>query len=346
MAFFGVTREIIDEVLPHPNADKLEIGKLKDVNFRFVIPKGKYKPNDPVLYFPIDSVLPRRTAEAIGLYGKLSGKNKDRIKSLRLRGEISQGVVAPISILPDTNETNTEKITQVLGVTKYEPPVVPCNAGNLIALPVGLSAYDIEGAERNMDVLEQLMDIPVVVTEKLEGMNFGITRDLNGKIYVNQRNYSIEPIEDKEHDFWRVAKEKGLIELVEKIAWDYWPDSNVTLYGEFLGPAVQGNIYKLQEHTVKLFDIKVNDSYIDAIDFMELINIDQRVPTVFSGGTLREFLKDYDDIVHASHGVSNLNSGTFREGIVIKPEHEFRIDGYGRAIVKQRDAIYLSQSKL
>ena len=345
MAFFGVTREKIGEIKEHTNAHSLELGKLQGINFQFVIPKGKYEVGDEVLYFPIDSVLPRRTAEAIGLYGKLAGKNKDRVKTMRLRSEISQGVVAPISILPDTNETNTEKITQVLGVTKYEPPAVPCKAGNLIQLPVGLSAYDIEGAERNMDVLEQLMDIPVVVTEKLEGQNFSITRDLSGKIYVNQRNYSIEPIEDKEHDFWRVAKEKGLIESVEKIAWDCWPDTNVTIYGEFLGPGVQGNIYKLQEHDVKLFDIKVNEDYVDSIDFMELINIDQRVPTVFSGGTLREFLKDYDDIVHASHGVSNLNSGTFREGIVIKPEHEFRLDGFGRCIVKQRDAIYLANEK-
>lgn len=345
MAFFGVTREKIGEIKEHPNADRLEIAKLQGVNFSFVVPKGQYEANQEILYFPLDSVLPERTAKAIGLHGKLSGKNKDRIKSLLLRGEISQGVVAPISILPDTNETDPEKITQVLGVTKYEPPVVPCKAGNLIKLPAGLSAYDIEGAERNMKVIEQLMDIPVVVTEKMEGQNFSITwHPTEKKVYVNQRNYSIEPIEGKIHDFWRVAEEEGLLANMNHIVEHFGEDKFITLYGEFLGPGVQGNIYKLQKHTVRLFDLKINEDYLDAVEFNEYFDIFTRAPTVFSGGTLREFLKD-KDIVEASHGKSTLNNGTLREGIVIKPEREFRIHGFGRACLKQRDKIYLANEK-
>lgn len=344
MAFFGVTREKIGEIKEHTNADSLELGKLQGINFQFVIPKGQYKEGMEVLYFPLDSVLPEETAKAIGLFGKLAGKNKDRVKTVRLRNEISQGIVAPTSILSNPEETNTELITEELGVTKYEPPVVPCKAGNLIALPCGLSAYDIEGAERNMEIMERLMDIPVVVTEKLEGMNFGITRTVDGKIYVNQRNYSIEPIGDKEHDFWRIAKEKGLIDLVKKMAEDCWPDSNVTFYGEYIGPASQGNIYKLKENVVKFFDIKVNDTYINSNIFNKYISEELRVPILFSGGTLREFLGD-KDIVAASHGKSVLNNGTLREGIVVKPEHEFRIDGFGRACLKQRCPLYLANEK-
>lgn len=345
MAFFGVTREKIGEIKEHPQADRLEIAKLQGVNFQFIIPKDQYQIGEDILYFPIDSVLPENTAKAVGLFGKLAGKNKDRIKTMRLRGSISQGVVAKTDILSNPNETNTELITKELGVTKYEPPVVPCKAGNLIALPCGLSAYDIEGAERNMDVLEQLMDIPVVVCEKLEGQNASITwNPLNQKVYVNQRNYSIEPIENKTHDFWRVFKEQGVFDMLEKFKENFDKNNIITLYGEFLGPGVQGNIYKLQDHQVKFFDLKINEDYLDAVEFIELIDIADRVPTVFSGGTLREFLKD-NDIVKASHGNSSLNNGTLREGIVIKPEHEFRIDGFGRCIIKMRDPIYLANEK-
>jgi len=344
MAFFGVTHEIIDEILPHPNADKLEIGKLKGINFRFVMPKGQFKPNDHVLYFPIDSVLPEKTAKALGLFGKLAGKNKDRIKSIRLRGEVSQGVVGSTEILSNPEETSTELITEELGVTKYEPPVVPCKAGNLIGLPVGLSAYDIEGAERNMDVLDYMLDMPVIVTEKLEGQNFSITWDATQKkIFVNQRNYSIEPVEGKVHDFWAVYY-KQLESVMDLIIDAFGIGNHITLYGEFLGPGVQGNIYKLQEHVVRLFDLKINGDYLDAISFNETIDIEHRVPTVFQGGTLRMFL-DGTDIVDASHGVSSLNSGTYREGIVIKPEYEGRHDSIGRLIIKQRDPIYLSKEK-
>ena len=201
MSFFGVTRERIGEIREHEGADRLQIAKLEGINFQFVIGKDSYKVGDEVLYFPIDSVLPLNTAKAVGLEGKLAGKNKDRVKTVRLRGEISQGVVAPLTILKNPEETNTELITQELGVTKYDPPPVPCKAGKLVPLPFGMSAYDIEGAERNMDVLEQLMDVPVVITEKLEGQNFSISWDgTTQSIHVNQRNYSIQPLEDKEHE--------------------------------------------------------------------------------------------------------------------------------------------------
>jgi RNA ligase (TIGR02306 family) len=346
MSFFGVTREKIGEVRNHPNADRLDLAKIAGLNFQFVIGRDSYKVGDEVLYFPIDAILPLNTSKALGLDGKLAGKNKDRVKTIRLRGEISQGVVGNLSMLPDAKETNTELITEALGVTKYEPPVVPCKAGNLIQLPVGLSAYDLEGAERNMDILERLMDVPVIITEKLEGQNFSITWSAkNKRIYVNQRNYSIEPIEGKSHDFWRVSEEKNFIKHVKLLVKERGiEESDVTFYGEFLGPGVQGNIYKLQEHNVKFFDLKINEDYIDAIEFNELVNINDRVPTVFSGGTLRKFL-DGQDIVEASHGISTLNSSTFREGIVIKPEYEDRVDGFGRLVIKQRDPIYLSKEK-
>ena len=195
-----------------------------------------------------------------------------------------------------------------------------------------------------MEIMELLMEIPVVVTEKLEGMNFGITRTVDGEIFVNQRNYSIQPIEGKTHDFWRVAEEKGLIELVKNMAMDCWPDSNVTFYGEYIGPASQGNIYNLKENVVKFFDIKVDETYIDSDIFNEYISEDLRVPVLFSGGTLREFLGD-KDITEASHGKSVLNNGTLREGIVIKPQREFRVDDFGRVCLKQRCPVYLANEK-
>ena len=346
MAFFGVTREKIGEIKEHPNADRLQIAKLAGINFQFVIGKDSYKEGDEVLYFPIDSVIPLETVKALGLEGRLAGKNKDRVKTVRLRDQISQGIVGPLTLLSNLEETNTELITQELGVTKYEPPVVPCKAGNLIALPCGLSAYDIEGAERNMEIMERLMDIPVVVTEKLEGQNFSITWNANvQKFHVNQRNYSIEPIEGKTHDFWRVAEEKDLINRLKSfIEARGLEQTNVTLYGEFIGPGVQGNIYKLQEHSVKLFDMKIDEDYLNADIFIDSFDIQDRVPTLFSGGTLREFLGE-KDIVAASHGKSVLNNGTLREGIVIKPELEERVDGFGRLILKQRCPLYLANEK-
>ena len=101
------------------------------------------------------------------------------------------------------------------------------------------------------------------------------------------------------------------------------------------------NIYKLKENIVKFFDVKVNEDYIDAVSFNEKIPVELRVPTLFENGTLREFLGN-NKINEASYGFSVLNPEDLREGIVIKPEREQRIDGFGRCIIKMRDPIYLA----
>src|SRR5690349_19219991 len=137
MSTFAVTIERIAEVLPHTNADRLEMAKVASMAFQFVIAKGSFQPGDLVIYFPIDSVLPDNVITAIGLEGKLSGAEKNRVKTVRLRGAISQGVVAePSLLLVDWKINGYEEgqdITERLGVTKYEAPPVVSQAGNLVA---------------------------------------------------------------------------------------------------------------------------------------------------------------------------------------------------------------------
>src|SRR5688572_15591160 len=102
MSTFAVTIERIAEVEMHTNADRLEMAKVASMSYQFVIGKGQFKPGDLVIYFPIDSLLPQNVITAIGLEGKLSGAEKNRVKTVRLRGAISQGVVAePALLLPD-----------------------------------------------------------------------------------------------------------------------------------------------------------------------------------------------------------------------------------------------------
>lgn len=85
------TIEKIDELIPHPNADKLEICKV--LGFQCVVPKGLHKQGDIVVYIQTDTVLPK-DQEWAEEYLKYSPK---RTKAVRLRGEWSEGIVAPLS---------------------------------------------------------------------------------------------------------------------------------------------------------------------------------------------------------------------------------------------------------
>ena len=55
----------IDKIEPHPNADKLEICKMKDLDWYCVIPINTFKVGDLCLYIPIDSVLPEELEKKI-----------------------------------------------------------------------------------------------------------------------------------------------------------------------------------------------------------------------------------------------------------------------------------------
>jgi len=174
MAFFGVTCETIDAVRPIPGADRIELATLRGLDFSFVIGKGSFKPGDKCLYLPIDSILPAPLIEKLGLTGKLAGTEKNRVKTAELRKTISQGVVAPIDIVPEYLRHSAEAMTEYLGVTKWDPPENQVSDGILQPLCDGLSEYDIESAQRYQDVLKLLMDQPALITEKIEGCNLSV----------------------------------------------------------------------------------------------------------------------------------------------------------------------------
>jgi len=376
MSYFGVTAEKIDTVRHHSNADRLDICTLKGMAFQFVTGRDQYNAGEVVLYFPVDSLLPVELQRKMGVEGMLSGKNKDRVKTVRLRGEISQGLVGPqnlaegwAAVSPDVCNTKAGwgvEIAEWLGVTKYEPAPIDTKAGNLLPLPCGLSAYDIEGAERNIDAVNRLMFEQVVVTEKVEGQNFSVTFDpVEHQVYVNQRNFTIEEIDVAEHRLWRLARKSNLIPVgvprlsrrgdtapsfLEFLASVY-PSQAITVYGEAYGPGIQGNYYGVPDVAVRLFDIKVGADFIDYPTFVGLIHMFWRndyrhenpitVPVLFIG-QLREWLEDRT-IAEASSGPSTMNPNVIREGVVIRPFVEGRHPEIGRLIIKQRDPVYLAK---
>ena len=363
MAFFGVTIETIEKVYPHPNVDRLELAKLVDMEFQFVIPKGVYSTGEKVIYFPIDSLLPDWVSEKLGVLGKLAGSKKNRVKTVRLRNEISQGLVGKLDLLGEDVEKSdptaidvpltTEQLTQYFGVVKYEPPVqfsmMGGNKTKLTTLPEDLTVYDIEGAERYKWLVEALMQRLCWISEKVEGSNFSATIGVDRTEYVNSRRHTIETEDKSTNPWWQVAERDGILELAREIAGDH-PGKSVTVYGEMLGPKVQGNIYKFPENTVRLFDLKINGLWVDTPTFIDYINKVfgklaglRIVPTLGYEVTLADWL-DGQTIQEASNGYSLLYPDVRREGIVIKPLEEEFIKGR-RLIIKQRSPIYLAEEK-
>lgn len=359
MAFFGITIEEIEEVSVHPNADRMEMVSLCGMSFQGCVGKGLWKKGDRCLYFPLDSLFPFELMEKMELTkkikneegrwedrGLLAGPDFNRLKTIRLRGQISQGVIGSLSLIDGLKEVTPETITKFLGIEKFDPPPVEMKNADLHRLPAELSVYDIEGADRFVDVLGKLMDRKVWISEKLEGENFSVTYiSTTDQFFVNQRQGSIVVHDGKTNEFWETAKRINLPELIKKVSTDGKP---ITMYGEIIGPGIKGNIYFLSEKTVHFFDIKIGYDFLDVKDKLEIfkdlgLNHRNIVPRVAVDVVLREWL-DGKTVQEASDGYTILHDENIRrEGIVITPMVEDRDNEIGRLILKQRSPLYLER---
>lgn len=359
MSDFGVTLQQVVSISSHDNADKLELLHLGNVSYQFVVGKNEFRPDDVVVYFPLDSLIPYATAINLGLPVKEVGA-AFRVKSIRLRGQWSEGIVAhPTTVAPteawiqQTPLMIGKDVTEFLGVTKYEPPEPTFNifgasgrASHLRALPTTVHRYDIENLQRYPDVYEVLKDQVVVVTEKVEGSHFWCRIDKDGEtIHVGQRNFEIARGDELDilHPFWQTLYTDHLDDVLRKMALEF-RGYDITIRGEFVGRGVQSNYYDLAVHTVYVFEIELNGEPVGAQSWLDLTDLYgiKRVPVLAEWNTLAELAPTFDRAVEIAHGKSTLVN-KLREGIVIKPATEQYHPEIGRLFIKIRDREYLAQ---
>jgi RNA ligase (TIGR02306 family) len=170
-------------ILPHPNAEKLELAQVAD--YRCVVGKDLYKTGDLVAYIPEAAVIAEDQLQFFGYWseaegkGLLAGSKGDRVKAVKLRGEVSQGLVFPVNKIamylgqPDREFSIGDDVAPLLGITKYEPPIPVGMAGEVYNAGSWLTVdYDIENLKKYPDVLQEGEE--VIFTEKLHGTSFQI----------------------------------------------------------------------------------------------------------------------------------------------------------------------------
>jgi hypothetical protein len=109
--------------------------------WKAVAARGVHAPGDTVVYIPQDAVVPRPVLAALELSGKLAGKDKNRVKAIRLRGELSQGLLMPMHVFralagPGEGVPGT-CVAEALGITRWEEPIPTHLAGRAVPWPAG-----------------------------------------------------------------------------------------------------------------------------------------------------------------------------------------------------------------
>ena len=166
MAQFEVPVVRVDRIEDHPNADALEIAVVR--GYRCVVKIGAHRAGDLVAYIPEDAIVPEPLIREMKLWdeskdkGMLAGKRGDRVKAIRLRGVVSQGLLHPVE-----GHTEGENLAARLDIVKYEPPIPIHMQGEVCNLRGRTLKYDIESIQKFPEVLREGEE--VVFTEKIHG---------------------------------------------------------------------------------------------------------------------------------------------------------------------------------
>lgn len=352
MATFEVKTHTVT-ITEHPNADALELAQIG--GYSSIVPKGKFQTGDTVVYIPEQAVVPEDIIEELGLTGRLAGKNKNRVKAIKLRGVLSQGLIYPNK----GNWAVGEVLTDTLGITKYEPPIPACLAGEVANVSQDYTIkYDIENFKNHPDVLQE--GELVQITEKIHGTFTMISavpsswiitdadKLVEGRYIVASKGLGTKGLVFKDNEknannlYLKTAKELGLFEKVGELADRY--GTIVTIAGEIFGQGVQDLQYGFDNHQFRLFDIAVGKErvakrFLDNEDVEAICNefsID-RVPVLYVGEFSKEILDTY---TNGKETVSGKESH-IREGVVVKPLKERYSEGLGRVMLKSVSEAYL-----
>ena len=330
--------QVISDIRPVEGADMIEIVVVD--GWKVVSKKGEYAVGDLCVYCEIDSFLPIRPEFEFlrkSSYRKMGDVWGFRLRTIKLRGQVSQGLVLPLTILegygeyklgyskqpwgkqlqigPYDNALVIEEgldVTSYLGIIKYEPPIPAELAGKVKGLfPSFIPKTDEERIQNLVGRYEEWKyqsKHQFYATEKLDGSSATFyVKD--GQFGVCSRN--LELLETEENTFWKVAREMDLETKMKSL------DTNTALQGELIGEGIQGNPYKIKGQTVKFFNGFDIDSgkRIPFAQFRQLlIELDLNGVPVLNF----ELPDSVDELLLKAEGKSVLNPNTEREGIVVR----------------------------
>lgn len=311
----------IKEIIPHTNADALELALID--GWQVVVKKDEFKPSDHCVYFEIDSFLPRE--ERYQFLARNSFRSTPnlgdgyKLRTVKLRGELSQGLALPVNMFPELENVKLIAdldVTDVLKVQKFELPEATMLAGRIKGnFPSFLRKTDQERVQNLIGKISNYyQDEYFEVTVKLDGSSMTVYSKDAG-FGVCSRNLDLT--EDDTNAFWKMARQYDLVERLPALGM------NIAIQGELVGPGIQGNPQKLDKLDFYVFDIYD----IDRSEYMlhwerklitSVLGLNH-VPVISEGMSFshlaREELKEY--ILGLAEGTCIITDCP-REGIVFK----------------------------
>lgn len=367
MSTFKVTVTHIEEIMEHSNADRLAIAKIYGWNV--VTQKDRYRPGHKVIYVPVDSLLPEDLEKKLFPEGSKIKLHNSRIRSIKIRGAMSQGMIIDAAELGLQDEPLETDVAERLGITKYEPPVASLPAGMHVKtskkkVNPNFSKYsDIENLKYYDRVLQ---DGEIVnLSEKMHGSSVRAGYHWNKPNTLWKKLLRLLGLLPKWEFCWgsRNVQIQGKLfhqgyydeDVYSKMVKQYNLKERIpkglAVYGEIVGDGIQKNYTygcKPGEHKLYVYDIKDvsdpevrNHRWLNHDEFLAKANELglETVPQLYTGPWSMQVALQHRD------GDSMIGGQKVREGVVVKPVVERSSTSMGRVILKFiSDAYYLDAS--
>ena len=316
-----VTIQKIEDIQPIDGADAIEKAKIKE--WWVVTKKGEFKIGDYCIYFEIDSFLPIKLEYEFLLRGSspkkmlVDGQEKEgiRLKTIRLRGQISQGLALPIAIIANNLPKEVgDDVTEILGVIKYEPPI-PANLKGVVKgnFPSFIPKTDEERIQNCADLLEHQKGSVVYITSKLDGTSATYFK-YEGEFGACSRNLELK--ESSGNTIWEMADKYNLKTCI--------PDG-FAIQGELMGEGINKNILKIKGHKLFVFNV-FNIKEFKYLDLDEMILFCRKnkldIVPIIESGVILNFT--FEQLMEMANKNSPLNSNVLQEGIVVRSVTEKR----------------------
>lgn len=319
---------------PIPGADRIEVATV--LGWKVVVPKGRYNIDDLCIYVEVDSLIPVDVLKGQGLWddekgkGKLAGSEGNRLKTVRLRKQVSQGIIMGLDILeicwdyayPENHVKEGQNVTDDLCIEKYEPPIPPELAGQVrSSFPSYMKKTDSHRIQAWPGLIEEMQGRECYVTIKIDGTSstfynrFDPTVDIErNRFGVCSRNMDLKPSDT--NTYWRMADKYNIESALI--------NTNMAVQAETYGPGIQKNRLGVPEHVIAAFDVfDIADyRYLDWDEFISFCGTYHlpMAPLVYTGVFKWTSVDELVDFASEQ----KYDNGAAAEGIVVRPLVEVR----------------------
>jgi RNA ligase (TIGR02306 family) len=306
----------IAAIEPIEGADAIEVAVVD--GWKVVVKKGEFAVDSLVVYLEIDSWVPTELAAFLSK-GKepreFEGVKGERLRTVKLRGQLSQGLLLPLE--PTCANIESElfeglDVSVPLNIIKWERPMNAQLAGMARGnFPAAVPKTDQERIQNLTRSFEQMQQDSWSITEKLDGSSCTFYLDDEGVFHVCSRNLDLK--EDEANSFWKVARKFQIEDIMRRNSM-----LGMAIQGEMIGEGIQGNQYKVQ------LDFYVYDMYnthtgqyilpVQLKAACERLGL-KHVPILAEATDIKE--QTIQSLLQYAEGKSLLN-GSNREGVVFK----------------------------